>query len=220
MKKYGKQSQEYRQILFDLSSSKYYGTENQQSINTLNNQLILQKKLFEENLSTITTPEPDQDRLKNDLLGKQITGWKFEYLNEFNNLEINKVIRGANRLEYILNLELKGSSGIHHCSCLVVYNLIESQWIFETVDLISITFDNIIYTDKWSTVTPLNGCTYEFDNKYKLEWEVNRGYFGNKDHFITGPDASNSVSIESSKYLIRSREGKTVSVRFTYKPIK
>ena len=219
-KKYGKESQEYRQILYDLSSSKYYGTENQQSIIKLNQQLLLEKQKFAENLENIKSPEPDHDKIKNDLLGRQITGWKFEYLNEFNKVSTENVIRGSSRLEYVLNLELKGSAGIHICNCLVVYRLIDEQWIFETVDLISITYDNIFYTDKWTPVTPLYGCAYEFDNKFKLEWEVNRGYFGNKDHFNTGPDASNSVPIESSKYLIRSREGKTVTVRFTYKPIK
>lgn len=170
----------------------------------------------EEKINLIKDPEPDMEKIKNDLIGKTIPGWSFDYLSEFKTFSINLVVPGENRLEYQIHMNLKGqaSGDEHDCDALVTYIQDASGWRFSNISLKYITYTNEIPADNWVRITPLQNCSFNVSDDQKLSWKTSE--WGNE--FFTGPDYP-GVSIPYSQYyVLKSREGYPVKALFTYKP--
>ena len=162
----------------------------------------------------IVDPEPGVEQMKADLIGKQIPGWRFDFLNEFTGAKVLETTRAANRVDYRVLFNLKGANenDLHDAEVMIAYVLDQTGWKFERVRARSITYDSLISPEEWTAVTPLNGCAFHVADDKKLTWKT--WDFTPEVH--SGPDAPNVTIPSSGRYLIKSREGAPVLVRFTY----
>jgi hypothetical protein len=167
-------------------------------------------------INSIKDPEPDLDQIKADLIGKQIPAWKFEFLNEIKGGKIQDVARAANRIEYrvLFNLHKATTNSDHDAEVMVAYSLEPQGWAFNSVRELWFTWDNLIASERWTTITPLQNHSFNISDDKKLLWKTSD--FGRE--IRSGPDAPGVQLPGSSRYLIRSREGMPVIVRFTYRP--
>ena len=53
-------------------------------------------------------PEPDIEKIKNDLIGQKIPGWNFEYLSEIKLATISNTTRSTARIEFQIDLHMVG----------------------------------------------------------------------------------------------------------------
>lgn len=170
--------------------------------------------LIEQKILTIVDPEPDIEKIKNDLIGQSIPGWKFEYLNEFISAEILNTTRGENRVEYQCKFDLAGSrSDKHECEVLITYSDDDSGWNFTEVRMDYITYTNQAVQNEWRRVQPLPGCSYQILNGGNRFW-VQDGVYGTK--YKGGGDDSELYHLTSSEIYIASREAFPVDLIFKY----
>ena len=171
----------------------------------------------ENKISSIKDPEPDIEKIKTDLIGQKIPGWNFSYLSEYKSAEILNATRGNDRVEYQIKFHLRDEARNteHDCEVLSVYLQGDQGWYFNNVLMFYLTYDNEIPSDKWIRITPLQNCTFSVTDDQKLSWKTDNWTAEIK----TGPDAPNATLPSSKSYLIRSREGHPVTVKFTYRPV-
>lgn len=172
----------------------------------------------ESKISIIKDAEPEIEKIKSDLIGQKIPGWNFSYLKEFKSAQILNTTRGNDRLEYQLKFHLRddAANSEHDCEVMSVYLQGDQGWSFNSISMLSITYDNLIQSDNWTQITPLPNCRWNCSDDYKLVWKTS----GYSSEILTGPDAKGVSLPSSSTYLIKSREGHPVTVRFTYHKIK
>jgi hypothetical protein len=171
---------------------------------------------IEKKIETIKDPEPDISKIKEDLIGQKIPGWNFSYLSEFKDIQIINTTKGNDRIEYKIQLKLfdENKNSEHDCEAIVIYSRGNDGWYFSNVKMNYITYINTIYPDKWTQITPLKNCKWNCEDTYKIIWKTNS--YGRE--IISGPDAKGVSLPNSSSYYVKSREGKEVNVKFTYKP--
>jgi hypothetical protein len=169
---------------------------------------------IENNIATIKDPEPNIDKIKTDLIGQEIPGWRFDYLNEFRSSEILNTTKGSDRIEFQLKFTLIDiKSGEHECEILAVYLLGYEDWYLDEVRMMYITYTNTAPVNRWNEVRPLTNCRYSIiDQGYKY-WAKD-GHYGKT--YEGGPGAS--FNLTSSIILISSRESQPVDLIFKYFP--
>jgi hypothetical protein len=169
-------------------------------------------------IETIIDPEPDVQRIKEDLIGKQIPGWNFEYLSEFKDFKVFNSAKGKNRVEYSVQMELYGArdKSKHDCEAIITYNLGYGGWNFNNIKMNYITYTNTFYPEKWSEIRPLKNCRWNAENKYKMAWKTTNWNYARET--ITGPKLDAKTFPNSNVYYIKSLEDEVIQVKFTYKP--
>ena len=196
---------------FDLAYNSQSGScypSNQSKLSSLYSEV-------ENKITSIKDPEPDIEKIKTDLIGQKIPGWNFDYLNEFKSAEIINVTRGNDRVEYQIKFHLRdeAKNSEHDCEVLSVYLQGDQGWYFNNVHMFYITYENQIPSDQWIRITPLQNCTMSVADNQKLFWRTENS----TSEIKSGPDAPNMILPNSNSYLIRSREGYPVTVKFTYR---
>lgn len=171
---------------------------------------------IEKKIETIKDPEPDINKIKEDLIGQKIPGWNFSYLSEFKDIKITNTTKGNDRLEYKIQMKLldESKNSEHDCEVVVIYNRSYNGWNFSNVKMNYITYINTFYPDKWTQITPLKNCRWNCEDTYKIVWKTHS--YGRE--IISGPDAKGVTLPNSNSYYVKSREGKEVNVKFTYRP--
>ncbi|MCK9414533.1 MAG: hypothetical protein M0Q53_19680 [Prolixibacteraceae bacterium] len=161
---------------------------------------------------------PDIERIKSDLIGQQIPGWRFAYLNEFKSAEIINSTKGNNRIEYQLKLNLidNTANSEHDCEIILVYLLSDQGWYFNNLTMIYITFNYQVSDTDWTKISTLKECNWSAENIYKLSWKTSDWSYGGET--ITGPELGHKTLPYSETYYIKSLMGKEIKVKFTYKP--
>lgn len=180
--------------------------------------LALQGKI-DDKINSIIDPEPDIEKIKADLIGQEIIGWKFSYLNEYKSAEILNTAKSNDRLEYQVKFNLVDNttnSGEHDCEVMVVYLQSENGWYLSGVNLNYIVYTNTFYPDKYVQITPFQNCRWNADNNYKMSWKTSNWDYA--EETITGPDKGATTLPNSSTYFIKSLEPNEIKVRFTYRP--
>jgi hypothetical protein len=174
----------------------------------------------ESKILSIKDPEPDIEKIKNDILGQKIPGWSFDYLNEFENAEILNKSLSNDRLEYQVKFVLKDNNNgrLHDCEVMIVYLQSAFGWSFSKMDMMYITYTNTFYPDKYISITPLANCNWNAENTYKMSWKTSNYSYANET--ITGPDLGAKTLPYSTEYYIKSLTGKEIKVKFTYRPKK
>lgn len=180
-------------------------------INTLYNDI-------DKKINSIINPEPDIEQIKSDLIGTEIPGWKFNYLDEFNSAEIINTTKGINRIEYNLKLNLKDNSlnSYHDCEVIVAYLQNESGWYFNNISLIYITYTYTLFTDRFIQIVLPKNCTFNADNSYNIAWKTSN-WFGYSSEIKTGPAYGAATLPYSSSYYLKSLEENSINVKFTYR---
>lgn len=185
--------------------------------NTSNNSDVLafQNKI-DEKIKTIIDPEPDIEKIKNDLLGRKIIGWNFDYLNEFEKLSINNKTQSNERIEYDITLTLvdQTKKDKHEAQVYAIYLRNEEGWYMSEIVERYITFNHLISTDNWTQITPYSNAGWSAENLFNLVWKT---YDWGEEHH-TGPGKPSITLPSSTSYLIKSEEGHPVNVKFTYRP--
>jgi hypothetical protein len=172
----------------------------------------------EQNINTIASQIPDSNRIKSDLIGNTIPGWRFELASEIKQLAISNVSSLAGRMEYLLDLKLENYNSQTYHEAQVIATYIESDygWQLDNLREVYITWDNPLEVNEWRTVVPLANCTFSVSDSLKIAWRTSE-YSG---EIISGPDAPGVRLPNSSRYFLRSREERPIIVRFTYRPIR
>jgi hypothetical protein len=193
---------------------KVYGSYESKS--KYESEYISSNEYVSKKINTLIEPEPDAEKIKNDLIGQKMTGWNFSYLSEFKKIEIIKTNKNDQRLEHTVKLDLldekKNSS--HEAEVVLVYLMADIGWVFDNVSQNYITYDNVIPDDNWIKIFPFENCKFFFDNKSKTVFKTDEY----SQEINMGPDVADNTIPYSKSYLIKSREGHPVTMRFTYRP--
>jgi hypothetical protein len=170
----------------------------------------------ENKINSIQDPEPDMEKIKSDIIGRQIPGWKFEYLSEFKDVEVIDVTRGNDRLEYKVKFQLLGhnSKSEHECEVMIVYLYNMFGWYFKDLKMNYITYINTFYPDRYLKIVPLKNCSWTAENKFRMSWKTSNFY--SKEYF-TSPDQDPVSMPYSDVYYVKSLEDKEIQVKFTYR---
>jgi hypothetical protein len=174
---------------------------------------------IDEKIKSIIEPEPDIEKIKADLIGQEIIGWRFAYLNEFKSAEILNTAKSNDRIEYQLKFNLidnTTNSGEHDCQVMVVYLQSESGWYLSGVNLNYIIYTYTLYPDRYVQITPYQNCKWNADNSYKMSWKTSDWEYASET--ITGPDKGATTLPFSTTYFIKSLEPQEIKVKFTYRP--
>lgn len=213
----------YNDFILNYANSKHYQEANSQkedavwkvSKSTKDYSNYIQQYPAGKYIKDIKYDMPDIERIKSDLIGQQIPGWRFAYLNEYESSEILNTAKGYERIEYLVKFKLKDqtSQKEYNCEIIAAYSLGQYGYYLNNVKMNYITFDYEIPVDNWVTITPLANCSWNAENSVKLFWKT----YGWGNELKSGPDVPKLTLPSSDSYLLRSRENHSVTVRFTYK---
>ena len=185
---------------------------NSADVTTLQNQI-------NERIQRIIDPEPDIDKIKADLIGREVIGWKFSYLNEYKEAQILNTSKSGDRIEYQVKFNLIDNttgSGEHDCEAMVVYLQSDNGWYLNDIALNYITYTNTFYPDRYVRITPLQNCKWNADNNYSMSWKTSDWEYAGET--VTGPDKGATTLPYSTVYFIKSLEANEIKVKFTYRP--
>jgi uncharacterized membrane protein YccF (DUF307 family) len=187
--------------------------------NTNSSDAVALQSQIDEKIKSIIDPEPDIEKIKADLIGQEIIGWKFSYLNEYKTAEILSSAKSNDRIEYQVKFNLidnTTNSGEHDCEVMVVYEQSENGWYLSGVNLNYIVYINTFYPDRYVQIAPFKNCKWNADNNYKMSWKTSNWEYASET--ITGPDKGATTLPYSTTYFIKSLEPNEIKVRFTYRP--
>lgn len=188
------------------------------SNNNSSDVVVLQSQV-DEKIKSIIDPEPDIEKIKADIIGQEIIGWRFAYLNEFKSAEILNTVKANDRIEYQVKFGLidnTTNSGEHDCEVMVVYLQNDYGWYFSDLSLNYITYTNTIYPDKYIEITPFQNCKWTAENKYNISWKTSNWEYASD--YITGPNNPPVNLPGSNSYFLKSLEQNEIKVKFTYSP--
>ncbi|MEO1438708.1 MAG: hypothetical protein AAFV80_24415, partial [Bacteroidota bacterium] len=162
-------------------------------------------------------PDPDEEKIKGDLIGRSILGWDFNYLSEFKDIRILKKNKGKNRIEYILDLQLYNRSDRtdHDCEVNVVYNKGGSDWYLNSVQLNYITYEYQLYANRWTKIRPVLNAKWTVRTPDKVAWKKYKGNYGKE--YYTGPGTSGTTLPYSTTYYLKPVDNINSTAKFTYR---
>jgi hypothetical protein len=171
---------------------------------------------IEKRIGLIIEPEPSIEKIKSDIIGQEILGWKFDYLNEFKSVEIINTTRGDNRIEYKIKFNLidSNTNKTYESEVLIIYLQNEYGWNFSQISCNYIIYTYNIYPDRYTEIYTLKNCNWNAENNYKLSWKTSNWEYANE--IITGPKEGNKTIPFSNVYYIKSLNGQEVKVKFTF----
>ena len=200
---------------FDFAYNSMSGTCNPSN----QSQLTSMYSVVENKITAIKDPEPDIEKIKNDLIGQKIPGWNFEYLSEIKLATISNTTRSTARIEFQIDLHMVGytktDDSYNDAQVIVTYLSGNDGWYFNNVKEIYITYQNQILSNNWTVINPIPNCSMHVDDNQKLSWKT----YDWSPEIKTGPDARNVTLPNSNTYLVKSREGHAVTVKCTYRPL-
>ena len=172
---------------------------------------------IEGKIKTIKEQGPGLEKIKGDLIGKEIPGSRFTYLSEFEKCTIIDSIETPDRLEYRVRLNMIWlPQNLHtETEVMIIYLANENGWYFSSVSMPDMFYKNIIPANLWIKISLLNNCTMHWDDNQKLVWKTSE----TGQEMNTGPDETDIVLPYSNIYWVKSREGHDITVKFKYTPI-
>lgn len=179
------------------------------------NQTLSIQTSIDQKVQSIQDPEPDIEQIKRDLLNREIPGWRFAYLNEFESISIVQKFPAQDRLDFDLQLSLVDNEkkNKHEAGVYIVYNKSDEGWYLNEVNFKYITFDNLIAPDSWTQVAPLPNTRWTADNSYNLTWKTCEWC----PEYQSGPSRPPMTLPSSNIYMIKAEDGQAVNVKFTYR---
>lgn len=215
--KYQAVSENYRLNRVDLNKFEAaYNDKVTECWNALSNGVSNRLAIIENDINAIPDQEPDIDRIKEDLIGRQVFGWNFEDLSEFQEVKVLQVTRENNKLYYKLSLKLKSlnSNTLHDAEMDLTYVNNEMNWHINETNVLFITYDYLAVVDSWGRIDLLDNCRCDILDNGKRYWAqdgltgtVYKGGVGGEPFNLTG-----------SYIFIQSREDTDVILTFKYYP--
>src|SRR6185436_2050039 len=174
----------------------------------------LQNEIYQK-INALAGVEPTVEKIKADLIGKKMIGWNFDFLDEFQQCQVNNKVRSGSRITYDLSLSLLDLSkkALHDASVTVVYDLNNGEWKLNDVISRYITYTYRITTEGWQTVTmfPNTRCTITGNRFWVKDGENGQTFKGG------GTDAD-SYELSGPTIYLWSRETGSVDLVFTFYP--
>ncbi len=169
-------------------------------------------------IQTIKDPEPDTEKLKADLIGKELPGWKFEFISEIQSLTITNKIRNGNYIELVADITTKTSDGkqTNNYNNVTISYLLndEGSWYLQNLSCTNFVY-NIIVEHVWKKVSIPSGVSYSI-NTHDRKGLVKEDSW-NPTNYKLGPDGDR-LNLHSNVIYLASREGNVeilISLNFT-----
>jgi hypothetical protein len=163
---------------------------------------------------------PDEEKIKNDLIGNKIGGWNFDYLSEFKEFKVLNVMENPKRLEYDIYTKLydEKNNDSHECELRVVYvpALYTHDWELDKIWEKYITYEFNAPINQWNQFKhPVPDADFTITGstgKYLLQDPCN------KKEFKLGGNDDDNLSVSCADFNLMSREEKAVTIKIKYSP--
>lgn len=180
--------------------------------------LIAIKDEIANKIKAIKDPEPDEDKIKADLIGRELLGQKFEFLSDIQSLSIQNKTRNGNYCEIQVNITTTSSDKKetnNYNNVTISYTLNEDgNWYLQNLDCRTFVY-NIQVVNVWKKVNLPSGVSYTINTYDKKGWIKEDTWF--PTNYKIGPD-SDKPQLHSNVIYLASRENNEeilISLNFT-----
>lgn len=163
-------------------------------------------------------PEPDIERIKNELVGKKIPGWNFDRITEFKKAVISSIARTGQRIDFRVDLHMlpydaRGEE-YYDAQVFVIYLAGDEDWVFDRVEMVYLSYDIQVPPGRWSGISAIEGCSMQPESKYRLAWTSKTWDY----EILSGPGIDEVSLPPAPAYEVRSKAKKPVKVKLTFRP--
>ncbi|MCX6282066.1 MAG: hypothetical protein NTU51_08885 [Bacteroidetes bacterium] len=162
--------------------------------------------------------EPDIERIKADLVGRQIPGWSFDRITEFRQASVTSIARTDQRIDFRLDLRMLPFNArdeeYYDIQMFAIYLLGDDGWYPDRLEEIFIAFDVMISPGKWINVGSIAGCSLHPDTKNNLVWTSASWDY----EIISGPGAGDIALPAAVNYQVKVNGKKPIKARLTFRP--
>jgi len=163
--------------------------------------------------------EPGIERIKSDLIGRQIPGWSFDNISEFKQASISSIARTDPRIDYRIELRLLPYNAkeevYYDVQLFATYLRGEDDWYPDKLEEIFISFDVTIPPGRWVNIASVPGCNLHPDVKNSLLWTSKSWDY----EIISGPASGDVTLPPAPSYDVKARAKHPVRVRLTFRPV-
>ncbi|MCX6285905.1 MAG: hypothetical protein NTY96_02160 [Bacteroidetes bacterium] len=167
-----------------------------------------------------TFTEPGIERIKTDLIGKQIPGWSFDRITEFKQAAITSIARTDLRIDFRLDLQLLSYNGkdetYYNAQVFATYLSGDDDWYLDKVEEIFISFDVTIPPGRWVSISSVPGCSLYPDTKNTLLWTSKSWDY----EILSGPGIGEVTLPAVNSYEVKSKAKRPVKTKLTFRPLQ
>ncbi len=162
--------------------------------------------------------EPGIERIKSDLIGKQVPGWSFDNLSEFRQAAISSIARTDTRIDFRLDLHMlpinTRDETQYDIQAFAIYLMGDDGWNLDKLEEVFIAFDVTIPAGRWVTIASVPGCSLHPDTRNSLAWTTKSWDY----EILSGPSAGDIALPVASSYDVKARGKHPVKIRLTFRP--
>lgn len=144
------------------------------------------KKILQDKISKINDPKPDIERIKMDLIGKQLSSWTFVNISEIQSVTIISSANLDKDLVVFFSTDLKDfrSGKIFFALIKIQYHYTEGQWIFNNITEVyysavpSVNYANGRMSIEGEWNWGRNTALYKHDGTWSGVWKDGSKHFG------------------------------------------
>ncbi|MEI6884244.1 MAG: hypothetical protein WCO02_07140 [Bacteroidota bacterium] len=163
-------------------------------------------------------PEPTIERIKTDLIGREIPGWKFDKVSEFVNASITSVARTDIRIDYRLELRMlpfnTKEDTYYDAQIFTTYLMGDEDWYLDKVEEIFLSFEVKIPPGRWINIGGVAKCDLQPDPKNRLVWTSKSWDY----EVSSGPNISDLTLPPALSYQVKSKSKHPVTVKLKFIP--
>lgn len=181
----------------------------------VNPELVSIKSSLFQKIKLLIDPDPSENKIKNDLIGNKMLTWNFDYLDEFQKIEISKKTRSNDRIDYDLNLSLidQNDNSSHDAIISVTYILNDKTWELKDIISKSITYTYNILPNNWQSLTLVPNTPYTITGNRFWVQDGSNGQI-----YKGGGTDGQRFALTSPTIYLMSRETDAVQLVVTYYP--
>lgn len=163
-------------------------------------------------------PEPTIERIKSDLIGREIPGWRFDKVSEFVMVSITSVARTDIRIDYRLEIRMlpfnTKEDTYYDAQIFTTYMMGDEDWYLDKVEEIFLSFEVKIPPQRWVDIGGVAKCNLQPDLRNRLVW-TSRSW----DYEVSsGPNTSEVTLPPALSYQVKSKSKRTVTVKLKFIP--
>jgi len=163
--------------------------------------------------------EPGIDRIKTELIGQQIPGWRFDRISEFKQAAISSIARTDQRIDYQVDLHMlpydTKEETYYDAQIIVTYESGDDDWYLDKIELVSLSYEILIPPGRWIPITPPLDCSLQPDPEHKLAWTSKTWDY----EILSGPDIGEVNLPLADNYEVKTRSKQSVRARLTFQPV-
>ena len=164
-------------------------------------------------------PEPGIEKIKSDLIGRQIPGWSFDKLIEFKQAAITSIARSDERIDFRIDLHLlpynAKEESYYDAQIFAIYLKGDDGWQLDKTEEIYIITEVLIPPGKWVTINSIPNCELQPDDKNNLLWTSKTWDYEIK----SGPGIGEVTLPQASTYDVKASGKHPVRVKLKFRPL-